>query len=570
MADAKISETTQMLGSEMSAANDRIPIVDRSENQTKYIVPEELLNALALIVPDPLVCGTISIGDGTVSLPSLTNTGDTNTGLFFSAADTIDLVTAGKKALTVDAVGLVTFQPLRSEVSLGSELVANATFTDITTNWTAGAGWSYAGGNAKHAPGNTATLVSDAITLESGSYYKLEVTTANVAASTVTLTLTNATGYTWPVFGSSGLTTAFKASGTSTVITITPNTLFDGDIVSVSVKKITATQAAVSIGSADGSTTALQFRGGGQGLSNLFVGNSSGMQNIGGSTNVGLGYEAMKWNTYGTANIAIGYQAMTNDNHGSFNIGVGYQALTAMVSGHHNVAVGFQAGKSLTTGQYNIAIGDTTMDDLTTANYAIAIGSGALSGVVTGDENIAIGSNAAASVTSGPYNIAIGSAAMFSMTTGDYNIAIGRSAGRYYGAATDANTDPDYCIFIGYESRASSATDDNAIVIGKGAIGIGSNTTVIGADATHLLTQLGGALQLTNTAAAPTNGADKAHLYCADQAAGNACMHTKTENGAVLKLFQGAAVADATGAGDVVTQLNTLLARLRAHGLIAP
>ena len=32
---------------------------------------------------------------------------------------------------------------------------------------------------------------------------------------------------------------------------------------------------------------------------------------------------------------------------------------------------------------------------------------------------------------------------------------------------------------------------------------------------------------------------------------------------------QGAAVADATGAGDVVAQLNTLLARLRAHGLIA-
>ena len=32
---------------------------------------------------------------------------------------------------------------------------------------------------------------------------------------------------------------------------------------------------------------------------------------------------------------------------------------------------------------------------------------------------------------------------------------------------------------------------------------------------------------------------------------------------------QGAAVADATGAGDVVAQLNALLARLRVHGLIA-
>jgi len=33
---------------------------------------------------------------------------------------------------------------------------------------------------------------------------------------------------------------------------------------------------------------------------------------------------------------------------------------------------------------------------------------------------------------------------------------------------------------------------------------------------------------------------------------------------------QGAAVADATGAGDVVAQLNALLARMRTHGLIAP
>jgi hypothetical protein len=40
-------------------------------------------------------------------------------------------------------------------------------------------------------------------------------------------------------------------------------------------------------------------------------------------------------------------------------------------------------------------------------------------------------------------------------------------------------------------------------------------------------------------------------------------------NGVQVVTAQGAAVADATGAGDVVAQLNTLLARCRAHGLIA-
>jgi hypothetical protein len=40
-------------------------------------------------------------------------------------------------------------------------------------------------------------------------------------------------------------------------------------------------------------------------------------------------------------------------------------------------------------------------------------------------------------------------------------------------------------------------------------------------------------------------------------------------NGTKVITAQGAAVADATGAGDVVAQLNALLARCRAHGLIA-
>jgi hypothetical protein len=40
-------------------------------------------------------------------------------------------------------------------------------------------------------------------------------------------------------------------------------------------------------------------------------------------------------------------------------------------------------------------------------------------------------------------------------------------------------------------------------------------------------------------------------------------------NGAQVLGAQGAAVADATDAATAITQLNTLLARLRAHGLIA-
>jgi hypothetical protein len=45
----------------------------------------------------------IEAAAGTVSLPSITTTGDVNTGIFFSAADTLVVTTGGTAAVTVDA-----------------------------------------------------------------------------------------------------------------------------------------------------------------------------------------------------------------------------------------------------------------------------------------------------------------------------------------------------------------------------------------------------------------------------------------------------------------------------------
>ena len=44
-------------------------------------------------------------GDGTSSAPSLTNTGDTDTGLYFSGADEVSLATGGTQRLSVDSSG---------------------------------------------------------------------------------------------------------------------------------------------------------------------------------------------------------------------------------------------------------------------------------------------------------------------------------------------------------------------------------------------------------------------------------------------------------------------------------
>jgi len=91
----------------------------------------------------------------------------------------------------------------------------------------------------------------------------------------------------------------------------------------------------------------------------------------------------------------------------------------------------------------------------------------------------------------------------------------------------------------------------------------------------------------------PVSETDCFKMYSSDIAAGNVAPHFRTENGTIIKLdqaidttaspsfvamkvganqvvgAQGAAVADATDAASVILRLNDLLARTRAHGLIA-
>jgi hypothetical protein len=53
------------------------------------------------------VSGVASFADGTVSLPSITNIGDTNTGIFFPAADTIAFTEGGVESMRIDSSGNV-------------------------------------------------------------------------------------------------------------------------------------------------------------------------------------------------------------------------------------------------------------------------------------------------------------------------------------------------------------------------------------------------------------------------------------------------------------------------------
>jgi trimeric autotransporter adhesin len=76
---------------------------------------------------------SVTVGAGTVSAPSISTTGDTNTGIYFPAADTIAFTEGGVEAMRIDSsgnVGIGTSSPTEKlTVSGNASLSGNLTFT---------------------------------------------------------------------------------------------------------------------------------------------------------------------------------------------------------------------------------------------------------------------------------------------------------------------------------------------------------------------------------------------------------------------------------------------------------
>jgi hypothetical protein len=130
-----------------------------------------------------------------------------------------------------------------------------------------------------------------------------------------------------------------------------------------------------------------------------------------------------------------------------------------------NLFIGKGVGEAITSGGGNTAVGYYSLYYNTTGNLNSAFGEYSLENNTTGLVNTALG------MQSLEYN-----------TSGSYNTGVGYLAGSKITGGNISNTTGSYSLFLGAKTKAMADNETNQIVIGYDAVGVGSNSVVLGND----------------------------------------------------------------------------------------
>jgi len=290
--------------------------------------------------------------------------------------------------------------------------------------------------------------------------------------------------------GSNGTyTISLRAVNSTDPLELTPRSDFAGTVSIDSITSVEPREAIVSIRTSDG-TIANEIRAGVSPSfpdNSIYIGYRAGQSasGVGSPSNTAVGRLALSSNVLGGYNTVFGYFNATICTQNSYMTLVGHNILPYFRSPSTNVyntAIGTNIAYGTSfTGMSNTLIGNNIFSNTaTTASNNIAMGLNTMYNATTASHNVSVGNQSLQNFTTGSDNVAIGSAALYSMVTGSRNIAIGRIVGRYYGAGTDALTDSDNSIFIGYNTKPSGDSQTNQIVIGYEAVGNGSNSVTLG------------------------------------------------------------------------------------------
>ena len=320
---------------------------------------------------------TVELAAGSISAPSLTFYGDTVTGLYQAASNTINFTSNSAEVAAFDTTG--DFNLTNATATSAGKYQINGTtilaFPDKDTTSIAVGDGALADQNATSS-GNTALGDSALASMTNGT----EATAVGYQA------LTSATG--------------------------SPNTALGydaGEYITTGTYNIAIGTAAM----ASNSTNPLTATSAG----NIAIGDNALTAITGGATsNVAIGYDALTKSTVSSTNpnTAIGFDALQYATTGANNTGVG------------NLAMQGTSGNGL-TGDYNTALGDsagkiiqTTADDNTLLGYSAGVA------ITTGTDNTLVGYDSGVGVT-GSHNIIVGEDPSSAITSGNSNILIGNS-----------------------------------------------------------------------------------------------------------------------------------------------
>lgn len=162
------------------------------------------------------------------------------------------------------------------------------------------------------------------------------------------------------------------------------------------------------------------------------------------SSNVGLGYNALRSVSTGNYNVAIGQNALLSNTSGNYNIGIGFNALKSNIGPTANF-------------EGNIAIGYNALANAPSTRGNTSVGYESMNSLIVGNDNTGIGEGTMRLTPIGHGNTAIGSAAMYNAKNDvQKNVAVGVRAGENISAGLNT--------FLGYESGALNTGSGNVFV----------------------------------------------------------------------------------------------------------
>jgi len=166
----------------------------------------------------------------------------------------------------------------------------------------------------------------------------------------------------------------------------------------------------------------------------------------------------------GGDSVALGPNAGTNDDQTS----------------NRNTFIGTASGRDSTTGYYNVAVGYGSLLSNIGGSANTSVGNSSMWYNTSGVRNVAVGANSMQMITTADDNTATGAFSLNEITTGGRNVAGGYVAGRYVGSGTTKNQTSNNSIYLGYDVRGGADGNTNEVVIGRSAIGSGSNSVTLG------------------------------------------------------------------------------------------